>query len=58
MGGGKGLATKKKDFYLKLYKKIPEKIRQLNLKGLGGKALVAGPIKKTLFATSLNECFK
>ena len=51
--GGKGLATKKKDRFLKLNKKSGNFFVASKLEG-GGKALVAGPLKKSqFFAASL-----
>jgi len=46
-GRGKGLATKKKELFLKLEKKIfSKKMWQLSSRGEGGEALVTGPFKK------------
>ena len=54
------LTTKKKYFFLKLYKKNPPKNVASKLEGGGGKALVAGPLKKNFFLASLrhNDFFK
>ena len=54
-GRGKGFATKKKDRFLKLKKKLEKKFWQLSSRG-GGKALVDGPLKKyRFFAASLTQ---
>ena len=56
--GGKGRATKKKGLFLKLIfgKKIVPKAT--NSREAGGKALVAGPLKKSFFAASLRQTEK
>ena len=52
-GGLNGCATKEKRLFFNVKKKVPMATKP---RGGGLKAIVAGPLKKTLFAASLKMC--